>query len=135
LQKIQKEQGNKYAVSFNAINSLYSKNITSKTAILYQSNGEILNVSKLLDAIVYGLGIAGLIFNIDTEEYENYITVLKGLNRIFNNDKPQNPLKDLSYALEVFYKIQNYFETNQEKKREKKIESLTVSLFIEFLTK
>lgn len=135
LQKIQKEQGNKYAVSFNAINSLYSKNITSKTAILYQSNGEILNVSNLLDAIGYGLGIAGLIFNIDTEEYENYITVLKGLNRIFNNDKPQNPLKNLSYALEVFYKIQNYFETNPEKKREKKIESLTVSLFIEFLTK
>lgn len=105
------------------------------TDILYQNNSDTLDVSKLLDAIGYGLSIAGLIFNVDTEEYESYITVLKGLERFFNNDKPQNPLKDLSYALEVFYKIQNYFETNPEKKREKKIESLVVSLFIEFLTK
>lgn len=135
LQKIQEEQGNKHTVSFNAINSLCSNSIYFATDILYQNNGDILDVSKLLDAIGYGLSIAGLIFNVNTEEYENYITVLKGLERIFNNAKPQNPLKDLSYALEVFYKIQNYFETNPEKKRERKIESLAVSLFIEFLTK
>jgi len=135
LQKIQKEQGNKYAVSFNTINSLCSNSFYLGTDVLYRRNEEALNVSMLLDTIEYGLSIAGLIFNINTEEYENYITVLKGLNRIFNNNKPQNPLKDLSYALEVFYKIQNYFETNPEKKREKKIESLAVSLFIEFLTK
>lgn len=135
LQKIQEEQGNKYTVSFNAINSLCSNSIYFGTDILYQNNGGILDVSKLLDAIGYGLSIASLIFNVNTEEYENYITVLKGLERIFNNDKPKNPLKDLSYALEVFYKIQNYIETNPEKKREKKIESLAVNLFIEFLTK
>lgn len=133
--KIQKEQGHNYTVSFNAINFLYSNSIDSGTYILYQNNSGTLDVSKLLDTIGYGLSIAGLIFNVNTEEYENYITVLKVLERIFNNDKPQNPLKDLSYALEVFYKIQNYFETNPEKKREKKIESLSVSLFIEFLTK
>lgn len=135
LQKIQEEQGNKHTVSFNAINFLFPNSIYLGTDILYQNNSDTLDVSKLLDAIGYGLSIAGLIFNVDTEEYESYITVLKGLERFFNNDKPQNPLKDLSYALEVFYKIQNYFETNPEKKREKKIESLVVSLFIEFLTK
>lgn len=133
--KIQKEQGHNYTISFNAINFLCSNSIYFGTDILYQNNSGTLDVSKLLDAIGYGLSIAGLIFNINTEEYENYITVLKGLERIFNNDKPQNPLKDLSYVLEVFYKIQNYFETNPEKKQEKKIESLAVSLFIEFLTK
>jgi hypothetical protein len=89
----------------------------------------------LLDAIGYGLSIASLIFNINTEKYENYITVLKGIERIFTNDKPQNPLKDLSYALEVFFKIQNFFETNLEKKRERKLEALAVNLFIEFLMK
>lgn len=134
LQRLQKEQGNNYIASFNAINFLYSKNIYFKSDILYQNSGGTLDISKLLDTIEYGLKIAGLIFNVNTEEYENYITVLKGLERIFNNDKPQNPLKDLSYALEVFYKIQNYFEINPDKKREKKIESLAVSLFIEFLT-
>lgn len=133
--KIQKEQGNKYAVSFNTINSLCSNSFYLGTDVLYRRNEEALNVSMLLDTIEYGLSIAGLIFNINTEEYETYITVLKCLERIFNNNKPQNPLKDLSYALEVFYKIQNYFETNPEKKRERKIESLVVSLFIEFLTK
>ena len=133
--KIQKEQGHNYTVSFNAINFLYSNSIDSGTYILYQNNSGTLDVSKLLDTIGYGLSIAGLIFNVNTEEYENYITVLKVLERIFNNDKPQNPLKELSYALEVFYKIQNYFEANPDKKREKKIESLSVSLFIEFLTK
>lgn len=131
-QKIQNQ--NNYVVSFNAINSLYSRNIYFKTDILYQINEQVLNVSDLLDAIGYGLTMANIIFDINTDEYENYITILKGLDRIFNNDKPINPLKDLDYALEVFYKIQNYFETNPDKKRENKIEALAVSLFIKFLT-
>ena len=78
--------------------------------------------------------MANIIFDIDTEKYENYITVLKGLDKILNNDKPANPLKDLAYVLDVFYKIQNHFETNPDKKRENKIEALAVSLFIKFLT-
>jgi len=89
----------------------------------------------ILNAIKYGLSIANIIFDADTEEYENYITVLESLDKIFNNNKPQNSLKDLGYALDVFYKIQNHFENNTEKKREKKIEVLAVNLFIEFLTK
>jgi hypothetical protein len=133
--KIQREQGNKHLISFNAINFLCSNSIYLGTDILYQNNSYILNVSMLLDAIGYGLSIASLIFNINTEKYENYITVLKGIERIFTNDKPQNPLKDLSYALEVFFKIQNFFETNLEKKRERKLEALAVNLFIEFLMK
>ena len=131
-QKIQNQ--NNYAVSFNAINSLYSRNIYFKTDILYQTNEQALNVSDLLDAIGYGLAMANIIFDIDTEKYENYITVLKGLDKILNNDKPANPLKDLDYVLDVFYKIQNHFETNPDKKRENKIEALAVSLFIKFLT-
>lgn len=131
-QKIQNQ--NNYAVSFNAINSLYSRNIYFKTDILYQTNEQALNVSDLLDAIGYGLAMANIIFDIDTEKYENYITVLKGLDKILNNNKPANPLKDLDYVLDVFYKIQNHFETNPDKKRENKIEALAVSLFIKFLT-
>lgn len=134
-QKLQKEQGTNSFISFDAINYIYANNIHLQTDILYEKNGETLNISKLLDAINYGLSIANIIFEADTEEYEIYITVLKGLNRIFNNDRPKNPLKDLSYALDIFYKIQHYFETNPEKKRENKIEALSVSLFIDFLTR
>ena len=133
-QKLQKEQGTNSFISFDAINYIYANNIHLQTDILYEKNGETLNISKLLDAINYGLSIANIIFEAGTEEYEIYITVLKGLNRIFNNDRPKNPLKDLSYALDIFYKIQHYFETNPEKKRENKIEALSVSLFIDFLT-
>ena len=134
-QKLQKEQGTNSFISFGAINYIYANNVHLRTDILYEKNGETLNISKLLDAINYGLSIANIIFEASTEEFEIYITVLKGLNKIFNNDRPENPLKDLSYALDVFYKIQNYFETNPEKKRENKIEALSVSLFIDFLTR
>jgi len=87
----------------------------------------------ILNTIKYGLSIANIIFDADTEEYENYITVLEGLDKIFNNNKPQNPLKDLGYTLDVFYKMQNHFENNPEEKREKKAEAFAVNLFIEFL--
>ncbi len=132
-EKIKNEQQNMKFPSYNTINVLLSKNFYSKTDVIYQNNGYILDVSKLLDTIEYGLNIANILFGAETEECENYITILKGLNRIFNNDTLENPLKDLSYSLEVFCKIQNYFETNPVQKRENKILSISVNLFIEFL--
>lgn len=134
-EKIKVEQQNIQFPSYNAINMLLTKNFYSQTDIIYQNYGHTLDVSKLLDTIGYGLSIANILFDVETEKCENYITVLKGLNRIFNNDSSENPLKDLSYSLEVFYKIQNYFETNPVHKKENKIISLSVNLFIEFLSK
>ncbi len=131
--KIKNEQQNMQFPSYNAINILLSKNYYSKTDVIYQNYSYTLDVSKLLDTIEYGLNIANILFDVETEECENYITILKGLNRIFNNNTLENPLKDLSYSLEVFCKIQNHFEANPVHKKENEIISMSVNLFIEFL--
>lgn len=105
-----------------------------KSDVIYQNNGYTLDISKLLDAIGYGLNIANILFDAQTEECENYIIVLKGLDRIFNNKVTQNPLKDLSYALEVFCKMQKFLEIDSNKTKENKIIAISVNLFIEFLS-
>lgn len=131
--KIKNEQQNIQFPSYNAINILLSRNYYYKTDVIYQNYGYVLDVSKLLNTIEYGLNIANIIFDVETEEYENYITILKGLNQIFNNETLKNPLKNLGYSLEVFCKIQNYLETNPIQKKENKIMSIYVKLFTEFL--
>lgn len=134
-EKIKIEQQNMKIPSYKAINMLLSKNFYSETDIIYQNYDYSLNVSTVLDTIEYGLSIANILFDVKTEECENYITILKGINRIFNNENLENPLKDLSYSLEVFGKIQNYLETNPVQKKENQIIAMSVNLFIEFLSK
>ena len=72
-QKLQKDQGTNSFISFGAINYIYANNIHLRTDILYEKNGETLNISKLLDAINYGLSIANIIFEASTEEFEIYM--------------------------------------------------------------
>lgn len=133
--KIQNRHMEMQLPSYNAVIFLFSNNIYSKTDVLYKNNKYKLNVSKLLDVIAYGLSIANIIFDVDTEEYENCVMVLRGLSKLFNNEQPENLLKNMSYMLEVFYKIKNYFETNPKIKKKNKIKALSVCLFIEFLQK
>lgn len=133
--KIKNEKQGMQFPSYNAISMLLSKNSYSKTDIIYQNHSYTLDVSRILDIIGYSLSITSILFDVETEESENCITILKGLNKIFNNDTSENTLKDLSYSLEVFSKIQNYLETNPVQKKENKIISVSVNLFIEFLSK
>lgn len=134
-QKIQSLETDLKLPSYNAMNTLISGRNYLNTDVIYQNNFQSLNVSNLLNIIDYGLSIANIIFDADTEQCEKYVTALKTLDNIFNNSKPINSLNKLKYALDTFYKIQSYIEEDPDRKKENKIKAITISLIIEFLIK
>jgi len=114
---------------------LYDTQHFQPECILYSGKSGSLKVSDFLDTIKYCLDFIDIVFDINTEQYSNCITALKGLKRFLNNqdDDKKNLLNDLGYALEVFSAIANHFETNKVAKKENKMTSMLLSLSIKFL--
>jgi hypothetical protein len=134
--QIQRQSMCNHVVSYNSMKILYAKSECFKPEyILYSSESMSFKVSDFLDAIKYCLDFVDIVFDIDTEQYSNCITALKGLEKLLNNQENdrKNLLNDLGYALEVFSAVANYFETDKVAKKENKATSMLVSLSIKFL--
>lgn len=133
--EIQRQCGHNHFVSYDSMKILYEKSECFKSEyILYYEESSHLKVSDFLDAIKYFLDFADIVFDMDTEQYSNCITALKGLERFLNNQENDRKklLNDLGYALELFSAVANYFE-DESVQKENKIASMLVSLSIKFL--
>lgn len=134
--QIQRQSGHNYFVSYDSMKILYEKSECFKPEyILYSKESNSLKVSDFLDAIKYCLDFVDIAFDIDTEQYSNCITALKGIEKLLNNQENDRKilLNDLGYALEVFSAVANHFEKDEAAKKENKIASMLVSLSIKFL--
>lgn len=133
--KIQNQNMHNRFISYNSMKILYDTQYFQPGYILYNGESGILKVSDFLDIIKYCLDFVDIVFDIDTEQYSNCITALKGLEKLLNNQENdrKNLLKGLGYALEVFSAVANHFETDASVKKETKIDSILVDLSIKFL--